>query len=121
MLKILNSVTNSLEHKYSGKFTKKNGTYVFYNEKVKKKFEKEGTQKGVYLKTRSANDKEQKQKFLEHMNSITQGYYKNEPKHQKFGAKVGTQAFIWANQNIKIGDKYLMKSSQKQQALQLVK
>ena len=38
------------------------------------------------------------------MNSITQGYYKNEPKHQKFGAKVGTQAFIAANQNIKIGD-----------------
>ena len=38
------------------------------------------------------------------MNKITQGYYKYEPEHLKIGAKVGTQAFLWANQNIKIGD-----------------
>ena len=38
------------------------------------------------------------------MNSITRGYYENEPEYLKLGAKVGTQAFIAANQNIKIGD-----------------
>ena len=38
------------------------------------------------------------------MNSINQGYYKYEPEYLKIGAKVGTQAFIVANQNIKIGD-----------------
>ena len=102
--KYVNSVTNSLERKYRGKFTKKNGTYAFYNANDRKKFEKEANQKGVQLKTRSANAKEKEQKFLEHMNEITQGYYKYEPEHLKIGAKVGTQAFFWSNQNVKIGD-----------------
>ena len=98
------TTANSLERKYRGKFTKKNGTYAFYNANDRKKFEKEANQKGVQLKTRSANAEEKEQKFLEHMNEITQGYYKYEPEHLKIGAKVGTQAFIVANQNIKIGD-----------------
>ena len=102
--KHVNSVTNSLERKYSGKFIKKNGTYAFYNANDRKKFEKEANQKGVQLKTRSANAEEKEQKFLEHMNEITQGYYKYEPEHLKIGAKAGTQAFLWANQNVKIGD-----------------
>ena len=38
------------------------------------------------------------------MNEITQGYYKYEPEHLKIGAKVGTQAFFWSNQNVKIGN-----------------
>ena len=102
--KHVNSVTNSLERKYHDKFIKKNGTYAFYNENDRKKFEKEANQKGVQLKTRSANAQEKEQKFLEHMNKITQGYYKYEPEHLKIGAKVGTQAFFWSNQNEKIGD-----------------
>jgi len=102
--KHVNSVTNSLERKYSGKFIKKNGTYAFYNANDRKKFEKEANQKGVQLKTHSANAEEKEQKFLEHMNEITQGYYKYEPEHLKIGAKVGTQAFFWSNQNVKIGD-----------------
>ena len=102
--KHVNSVTNSLERKYNGKFIKKNGTYAFYNENDRKKFEKEANQKGVQLKTRSANAQEKEQKFLEHMNKITQGYYEYEPEHLKIGAKVGTQAFFWSNQNVKIGD-----------------
>ena len=53
--KHVNSVTNSLEHKYSGKFTKKNETYIFYNENDRKKFEKEANQKGVHLKTSYKN------------------------------------------------------------------
>ena len=99
-----NTVANSLERKYSGKFIKKNGTYAFYNANDRKKFEKEANQKGVQLKTRSANAQEKEQKFLEHMNEITQGYYKYEPEHLKIGAKVGTQAFFWSNQNVKIGN-----------------
>ena len=99
-----NTVANLLERKYSGKFTKKNGTYAFYNANDRKKFEKEANQKGVQLKTRSANAQEKEQKFLEHMNEITQGYYKYEPEHLKIGAKVGTQAFFWSNQNVKIGN-----------------
>ena len=102
--KHVNSVANSLERKYRGKFTKKNGTYAFYNANDRKKFEKEANQKGVQLKTRSANAQEKEQKFLEHMNEITQGYYKYEPEHLKIGAKVGTQAFFWSNQNVKIGN-----------------
>ena len=50
-----NIVANSLERKYSGKFTKKNGTYIFYNENDRKKFEKEANQKGVHLKTSYKN------------------------------------------------------------------
>ena len=50
-----NIVANSLERKYSGKFTKKNETYIFYNENDRKKFEKEANQKGVHLKTSYKN------------------------------------------------------------------
>ncbi|MFC2542409.1 MAG: hemagglutinin repeat-containing protein, partial [Leptotrichia hofstadii] len=53
--KYVNSVTNSLERKYHGKFTKKNGTYIFYNENDRKKFEKEANQKGVHLKASYKN------------------------------------------------------------------
>lgn len=38
------------------------------------------------------------------MNVINEGYYKYEPEHLKIGARIGTQAFLWANENIKIGD-----------------
>ena len=50
-----NTVANSLERKYSGKFIKKNGTYAFYNANDRKKFEKEANQKGVHLKTSYKN------------------------------------------------------------------
>ena len=53
--KHVNSVANSLERKYRGKFTKKNGTYAFYNANDRKKFEKEANQKGVHLKTSYKN------------------------------------------------------------------
>ena len=58
-------MANSLERKYSGKFIKKNGTYAFYYENDRKKFEKEANQKGVQLKTRSANTEEKNQMFID--------------------------------------------------------
>ena len=67
--------------------------------KTTKKSPPKGKKTPVY-KTK----KEQEKEFIEHMNSITRGYYENEPEYLKIGAKVGTQAFIVANQNIKIGD-----------------
>ena len=43
--KHVNSVTNSLERKYSGKFIKKNGTYAFYNANDRKNLKKRLTKK----------------------------------------------------------------------------
>ncbi|WP_304181183.1 hypothetical protein, partial [Leptotrichia trevisanii] len=99
-----NTVANSLERKYSGKFIKKNETYAFYYENDRKKFEKEAIQKGVQLKTRSANTEEKNQMFIAHANKIYQGYVKYQLPPQKDADIRGTQAFLWANQNIKIGD-----------------
>ena len=99
-----NTVANLLERKYSGKFIKKNGTYAFYYENDRKKFEKEANQKGVQLKTRSANTQEKNQMFIAHANKIYQGYVKYQLPPQKDADIRGTQAFLWANQNVKIGD-----------------
>ena len=99
-----NTVANSLERKYSGKFIKKNGTYAFYNANDRQKFEKEAIQKGVQLKTRSANTEEKNQMFIAHANEIYQGYIKYQLSPQKDANIRGTQAFFWANQNVKIGD-----------------
>ena len=73
------------------------------NKSLKKKSTKKSPPKGK-KKPVHKTKKEQEKEFIEHMNSITRGYYENEPKYLKFGAKVGTQVFIAANQNIKIGD-----------------
>ena len=71
--------------------------------KSKKKSTKKSPPKGKKTPVHKTK-KEQEKEFIEHMNSITRGYYENEPEYLKIGAKVGTQAFIVANQNIKIGD-----------------
>ena len=71
--------------------------------KSKKKSTKKSPPKGKKTPVHKTK-KEQEKEFIEHMNSITRGYYENEPEYLKLGAKVGTQAFIAANQNIKIGD-----------------
>ena len=69
----------------------------------KKKTTKKSPPKGKKTPVHKTK-KEQEKEFIEHMNSITRGYYENEPEYLKIGAKVGTQAFIVASQNIKIGD-----------------
>ena len=71
--------------------------------KSKKKSTKKSPPKGKKTPVHKTK-KEQEKEFIEHMNSITRGYYENEPEYLKIGAKVGTQAFIVASQNIKIGD-----------------
>ena len=73
------------------------------NKSLKKKSTKKSPPKGKKTPVHKTK-KEQEKEFIEHMNSITQGYYKYEPEHLKIGAKVGTQAFFWSNQNVKIGD-----------------
>ena len=71
--------------------------------KSKKKSTKKSPPKGKKTLVHKTK-KEQEKEFIEHMNSITRGYYENEPKYSKSADKVGTLAFIVANQNIKIGD-----------------
>ena len=73
------------------------------NKASKKRATKKSPPKGKKTSVHKTK-KEQEKEFIEHMNSITRGYYENEPKYSKSADKVGTLAFIVANQNIKIGD-----------------
>ena len=80
---------------------------VYAIKKVAPKSKKKSTKKSPPKRKKRPvhkTKKEQEKEFIEHMNSITRGYYENEPKYSKSADKVGTLAFIAANQNIKIGD-----------------